>query len=575
MNRFWRWHSWFQPIDPPITIADRRTIGWLLLSSVIPLYFGGLTWLHSVSQPYIVQDDARQHVVFLERLWDPQLFPKDPIADYFQAVAPVGYKTLYGLVAHLGISPIDLAKILPLILGLIATVYLFGISLQLLPVPINGVLAVLIFNQQIWLDDSLTSATPRAFIYPIFTAFLYYLIRRSFFPCLMTIGLQGLFFPQLVFVQILILFLQLFRQQKHRFNLQLAISGILIASIVLLPYAVNRSGYGAAITLEQMKAMPEYGLGGRNEYFGVSFWQFWLFGNSGLRIPWFPSLSLIGLSLPWIWRSQLPLIQRISGEVKQLLHVLLASLVMYGLAHLLLLKLHFPSRYTYHTLRIILPIAAAIVLTTLLETSWRWLQQKQQFSNREKGRIGAIVGLILIVMIVPAIPPLFYQFQGWVVGEAPAIYQYLLKQPEQVRIASIAPEANNIPAFANRSTLVGREFALPHHPSYYQSFQPRVIELLHGLYSTESTKLIQLIDRYRIDFLLIEQDFMQPDYLQQDWLVHSSFRAEVEEIIHRLSINELPIIAHWIRNCTVASTVTSTESLSLIDAACIKQQAEN
>lgn len=34
-------------------------------------------------------------------------------------------------------------------------------------------------------------------------------------------------------------------------------------------------------------------------------------------------------------------------------------------------------------------------------------------------------------------------------------------QPQDIRIASLAEEANNIPTFAQRSILVGREYAIP------------------------------------------------------------------------------------------------------------------
>ena len=43
------------------------------------------------SSQWVVQDDARQHVFWMLRYLDPQLFPDDLIADYFQSVAPVGY----------------------------------------------------------------------------------------------------------------------------------------------------------------------------------------------------------------------------------------------------------------------------------------------------------------------------------------------------------------------------------------------------------------------------------------------------------------------------------------------------
>lgn len=542
---------------------------WLALSLCVSIYYGIATLLYCFSSDYIVQDDTRQHVAFLQRFVDTQLFPNDLIADYFTTVSPPGYQFLYWSIAQLGISLNVAAKVLPLILSLITTIYLYFVSLQILPISINGFLSTLILNQQLWLNDDLVSATPRAFVYPIFSAFLYYLLSKNILACVITIILQGMFFPQLVFVQAVVLMIRLLQPQR-RTNLILGITGILAAFLVLLPYALDASVFGNAITATQMRTMPEYGLQGRNEYFGVNWLQFIFLGNSGLRIPLFPSIILAGFALPLLIRSRLPLVAAITGKVHILWQVLLASLGMYGLAHLLLLKLHFPSRYTYHTLRIVLAIAAGIVFTVLLEAGWRWLRRQSQLQIREKLLLGCTVCFAVVVITVPAIPQLFLQFQGWVVGDSPTLYRYLAAQTPTLRIASIALEANNLPIFAQISVLTGREFALPHHPKYYSLFQQTTVDTLKALYTQKSLELIQFIDQYDVDFLLIEHNFMDSNYLlQQDWLFHSSFQSIVLELTNQIQQGVQPIVANMSTQCTAVST----ENLILLNAACIKKEA--
>lgn len=567
----------FRPVELSLLLKDRQTLFWFLLSLSVPLYFGVITWLYLLNQDYSVQDDARQHVVFLQRFVDGQLFPHDRIADYFETMAPFGYKSLYWVGAKLGIAPVGFAKVLPILLSFVTTIYLFFICLHLFPIPISGFLSSLILNQHLWMNDDLVSATPRAFIYPICAAFLYYLLERSLFPLLITIALQGLFFPQLVFVQVLILLLRIFRWRRlqrstHQEDYIFGFAGTLVAGLVLLPYALHLSEFGTALTAAQMQSMPEYGLVGRNQYFGVGWWQFWFWGNSGIRIPWFPSVILVGLGLPLLGRSRSPLVDILTKETRLLGQVVIASFSMYGLAHLFLLKLHFPSRYTYHTLRIILAIAAGIVLTVLLDAGWRWLRYRRRIHPRlnlgEKALLGLTASLIGIMVLVPAIPQLFLPFQGWVVGEAPAIYEYLDTQPQDTLVASLAPDANNLPAFTQRSTLVGREFALPHHPNYYDQFTQRAVDLIRAQYSSEIADVIKLIDRYDIDFFLLERHSLNPDYLlNQDWLIHSSFQETVLETIDQLKQGNRPALSYLIDQCSAAST----ERLVLVEAVCIKQ----
>lgn len=80
---------------------------------------------YAVSQPYIVQDDARIHIVWLQQFVDPQLFPNDLFAKYYQAIQPIGFKGFYWAVAQLGIEPLWFAKFLPLLLSLFTTTYCF------------------------------------------------------------------------------------------------------------------------------------------------------------------------------------------------------------------------------------------------------------------------------------------------------------------------------------------------------------------------------------------------------------------------------------------------------------------
>jgi hypothetical protein len=554
----------------------KRSRLWLGINLLSPLYFGLISLYHALSYPYIIQDDARQHVVWLQQFVDPELFSNDLIADYFRTVAPSGYQFFYWVLSQLGFEPIVVAKFLPIGLGLIATGYLFHVSLLILPIPFTAWISTLLFNQQLWLNDDLISATPRAFVYPIFAAFLYYLLRGALIPCLITVLLQGLFFPQFVLLQIAILTVRLFewRDRSIRFT-QTRKSylfwgcGLVVAGAVLLPFAMRLSNFGPVITTAQMRSMPEYNGGGRNQYFGVNLFQ-WIFdSSSGLEIPLFPSIVWLGFALPFLRRSSL-VMRQITDHIRVLWQVLVASLGMFGLASLLLLKLHFPSRYTYHTWRFVLPIATSIVLTVLLTSGWCWLQQhrtrRSRFSLRELALIGIVGLLIATVTLVPALPPLFFKFQGWHIGTAPDLYAYLSQQPKDTLVASLAPEADNLPAFAQRSTFVGREFALPHHPAYYQQIQQRMTDMIRLQYGPSLSEIQQIIETNGIDFLLIESQSFSSEYLRQDWLIHSSVHNIVQETIAQLEQSMVPALTQMIDRCSVLST----QNLTLLDATCIQ-----
>ena len=116
---------------------------WLSLSLTLAAIYGILGLQQAFSSEYVVADYARQHVFWMQRFLDRELFPNDLIADYFQSVAPWGYTTLYRLMASLGINPLFFSKLLPIVLGLITTGYCFGVCMQMLPVPAAGFIATL------------------------------------------------------------------------------------------------------------------------------------------------------------------------------------------------------------------------------------------------------------------------------------------------------------------------------------------------------------------------------------------------------------------------------------------------
>lgn len=551
----------------------------LAASLLLALYYGGMAAGYALSSPYIVQDDARQHVVWMVRFQDPNLFPGDWIADYYQSLAPEGFRSVFWAMAHLGIDPLLLAKVLPLVLGIITTIYFFHVFLMIFPAPGGAFLSTLILHQLLWVDDDLASATPRAFVYPIFSAFLYYLLRRSPIPTLITIALQGLFFPQLVLIQVGILTLRLvhwkngrLHRSPDRYDYQLWLAGVGVALLVLLPFALSASSFGDSISATQMRSMPEFGRQGRNEYFGVSPIVFWLEGRSGIKIPFFPSVGLLGFALPWLRRSRFPALRLLQSNSRILLDLMLASLVWFVLAHGLLLRLYLPSRYTYHSWRFALPLAAAIAITALVDTAWPTVSAKfrgdKPLSGRDRLTMGAIGTLIAIVTFVPLLPPLPLVFQSWRGTTSPTIYEFFASQPKSTLVASLADGADYIPAFSRRSTLVGREFAIPYHPRYYQQIQQRARDVIRLQYSPDPTVVSAVIRQYGIDWIWVDQEAFQPQYLKdKDWLMHTSFQATTLEAIQLLEQGKMAAITRAIAPCGVVQTPTAT----VLEAQCVER----
>ncbi|MEH2278260.1 MAG: hypothetical protein V7K40_26620 [Nostoc sp.] len=562
-------------LTTPITQKNRQNksrltvIFWYSLSLIFAVGYIFMGLRQAFTSKYIVSDDAREYISWMYRYFNPDLFPGDLIADYFQSVTPIGYGILYKIIAALDIDLTFFSKIFPIVLGLITTSYCFVVCMQILPVPMVGFIASLLLNQSLCLHDDLFSATPRDFIYPLFLAFLYYSIRSFGFGILVVLALQCLIYPLIGFVDLLILGLRLFRWQNGQITIShnrkdfiLFAVAIMITGIAILPYAIQSSQFGPVITAAAARTMPDYWDGGRVRYFSHNIISYWVDGrDSGFFALIAPAQLLFGLLLPIIlkFQSHFLLTKQVKDEVKLLPQVVIASLIMFFTAHALAFKLYWPSRYTHHTFKMVLALAAAISITLILDATFRWSRQ----NGRQILILGTIITLGAGLVLYPSSLKVFPKIP-YIEGKVPTLYNFLQKQPQNIVIASTSKEADNIPIFAQRTILVGKEYALPTHTKYYAQFRQRMFDLINAQYTEDINQIKDFIQKYHVTFWLLERSAFIPEYITKNtWL--QQYQPAAQQANAKLQ-KAVPVLATLINSCAVFET----DNLVLLNTECIK-----
>ncbi|MFM7220070.1 MAG: hypothetical protein ACKO21_07640 [Nodosilinea sp.] len=605
--------------DPP----TRRSVRfWLGLSLLVSLLYSLPALLEAFRSPYVIQDDARQHVFWMRRFLDPELFPADLIADYFQAVAPWGYSSFYRLFALLGLDPVTLNKLLPTLLGLITTGFCFRVGMQLLPLPLAGFAASTLLNQNLWMRDDLSSATPGAFFYPIFLAFLDALLRQRLIACVITIALEGLFYPQAVFLSAGILLLRLIdwklgwrKPRWNRTHLGLSAAGLGMAAVVIGLYALKSSAFGPVIDAEQARTLPAFSPTGWSAFFSENPVDFWLCGKRSGMIPseWCelgknqqdrPQLWLTLLRLPQLWlgpglplllrrRSSRTIAKRVNVEI--LWQGVLVSAILFFLAHQFIFRLHLPNRYTEHSFRIFLALTAGISLMILWQRGFTALEQVLEqrlaakratpFSPTQTGPtqtgptnrwllgFTGLVGLLLVFypysLKIDHEP---FPINGYFVGKQPALYEFFAQQPKDTVIASLSPEASQIPTFSRRSLLVGGEgYLLPYHPQYFQPMSQRLLNLLQAQYSPDWSQVQSFIRDNRVDFWLLDRDSFQPDFADPKaylTAIFAQFPDQTASLKTALQARQVPALATVNNRCTALQT----NGFRVLRARCLLRQ---
>ena len=541
--------------------SDRCWRLCLIVVLIAPIFYSLLDLQQAFSGDWIVQDDARQHVFWMMRYIDPELFPNDLIADYFQSVAPFGYSSLYKLAANFGIDPLVFNKLLPFGLRLIITYYFFLLCREIFPVPAGCIISTLLINHNIWLKDDIVSGTPRAFLYPFLLAFLYYFTKQALITCCITIILLSLFYPQMVLIVIGILILKpiewrgwfptVVNNSKSR---SFSLICLAVAIIVLLPYAIQTSDYAPVITRAEAIEMAEFHYDGRSNFFKDSIIEYLVGRGNGVMIStavFNPIILLSGLFLPLIVKRsrQFKLASKITAKLDTLSKLLIASLGMYILAHIFLFRFHLPSRYTTHSLRITMAISAGITITITLNNLLTKFDKKYSFI---KSKILSSLLIVVVLLLTYSSFLDFYSPTGYKVGSYPELYRFFQQQPKDIVIASLSKEADNLPTFAKRSVLVSREYAIPYQLGYYRPFSTKVKDLIAAQYSDRLSTVRQFIRQYNISYWLIEDESFDLEYVEKNrWL--KQYQPEYQKAIASLKSDRTPVIQARIDNCQVLS----------------------
>jgi hypothetical protein len=576
--------------------SDPRVVFWYTCSLVLAAYYGYLVLQSAFSAPYVVQDDARQHVFWMLRLVDPALFPGDFMADYFQSQAPQGYTWLYQTAASWGLHPLIFNKILPPLLSLLGTHYGFQLSLQILPVPAVAFTSTLLLNQSLWMRDDVVSGTPRAFFYVLLLAFLVYLNRRAIAPCLIVLSLQPWFYPHCALVSAGVLGVRLVRCQagrlrweRDRRQLLLSGCGLMLVGLLLLPYVLDSSSFGPLITPAEARQMPEFWPGGRAAYFTNNPILFWFGDRSGfLPTPVLtPPMLAFSLLFPWLWwRSQHPWMSVIRSQATILQQLVVASFGLYFAAHVLLFTLHLPSRYTHHSLRIVFALAASFAIGICLDQLLHILAGAVTSPRTVLEKVGAVTTISLIGFGLFSYSALTqsFPFTNYRYGTLPTLYRFLRSTPKDTVIASLTKETSHLHVFAQRSPLIAPELGLPYHKGYYREFRQRIVELIQAQYSPDVANLQRFIDHYGIDYWLLDDQVLSAEYLQEnDWFQQYQ-PAAAQAIAHLADSGTTPALVAAMPHCTVLETAPqwpkeiapppdAAQTYWLLDAACVRSRS--
>jgi len=459
----------------------------------------------------VLDDDARQHVYWTARFKDPELFREDLLTEFISstAIAPLGYKAVYRLGVEI-LDPLPLSQFLTLVLLIVSLMGLEAL-LRGLEIEKEGRAFSLFLFLFYSLYDS-SGGLPRGFAFPSLIWFLAFYVREAPVGQALVIFSQSLLYPPILLNTMAMGALGAFRSLAREGRLRervgrivpVAVACLLSTSILLFVYAGAHSELlGSQVSVEEARSMPEFHEDGRSKFFRDNILEYLLLGRSGIGATRFVGFLIILAGMVLVAGSGVLRIPKTALELTW------TSIALFSIAHLLLFRLHLPSRYTMYTL----PLAFLITIGATTPPFLRALKERCQGPLSKLQSIPRPMKWALVASTLA----LYSLVQGHLIVTRDTqvatvdklereMLAFLETLPKSALVAGHPMDMNDVPLLAKRKVLANQELSLPYHTGYYSKVKERLLDLFRAYYASSWEEVEAFVTKYGITALVVNKE---------------------------------------------------------------------
>ena len=488
----------------------------------------------TLREQLVINGDVNIYIPPIYSLQDHTLFANDLLTQYLLSRITIGYIIFFLLLGKY-FNLIFLVKVLPFILSVISVIYFFLIGRNIIEDDKAAFLASFLFLLHCWTFYVFQGTGPRAFAYPLFLPFLYYLQKKKHLVCLCFYILQILFYTPIALIS-LFTFLLLNVKIENKKLCIMCPPFTLILFFLALPFLYFfqfgsdlDKYFGPLVTWKQILHMPEYHENGRDRLFFHSIIPFLQSHRSGLNLNYSYLFLLVTLSSLVVLARKIKYRFRLSEEIKALL---ISSLIVYFLAFIFLLKLFLPGRYLIFSIPIVICISIGVLLSGVFNHVGKRAANNLIFSFSI-----IFINLIYAPMVTGKVQD--YRYLG-------TALDYLSRLPKNSVIAAPLHMAEPIPTFSKRRVLFSHEALLPFHLGYYTLVRQCTFDFFNAYYSDSLDPLRKFCAKYAVDYILFKRDDFSKDSLENviytepfDSYIHALIRGRRHFVINNIEKNRI------------------------------------
>lgn len=522
----------------------------------------------ALTNPYVVGDDVRQQIYWMQKWSDPELFTDDLLTEYAMNYVPWGVKAIYAA-THSFINPLQFSSILSGFLFVLTAGFLFGLGLRLGD-QLTSLLTVCLYCLLGHFMENITSGVSRSFAYPLLAAHLFFLSGKNlvwagvvillasvlnpyiFLLCLVTQSLFLMhrywpaFAPWLPGVARLNYFTQrrlprsgpsIARPNSDADFLQrpkiddsplggwkvvgsILLSGLGCFFFVLRYFFFNTTIFGPLVTPGDMIGHAEYSAVGRYEIFPQPsfFYEIirpWIFNLPFIQWGPVPAWILAFLGLAIICYAIIRRKQFLDSSILRLLgYLLVSSLLLYVAARIFIFRLFVPSRYLEFSFNIFFCLVIAKCMRVAMIG---WVSDRTVFP--------LLTTLLFILAGLQVYHVGIYDYSNHA-----KLYRFLDTTPKNVLIAGHPEAMDNVLTFARRKAFVTYELSHTWYVSYWDILKKRTYDFFTAYYSGDPGDIYSFCRKNDVDYLVVRDSDFSEEQLRKGGIYFEPFDSFVRNL---------------------------------------------
>ncbi len=528
----------------------------------------------ALTNPYVINDDVRQQIFWMQQWVDPELYQNDLLTEYAKNYVPWGVQAIYAAAAPL-INPVQFTKILTGLLFVITAGFLFGMGLQfrddLTPIFIGCTFCFMGHFM-----SKISGGLSQSFAFPLLTAYLFFLGRNNLIGAGILVFLASLFNPY-IFLLCLVTYwifmaynlgkiivpwsrscgyfiassqlatapaqgdMQNAKEGGFFSSLMcelrassippptIAFSGLLVMAgcvLILLKYAFySPPEFGPLVTWGDMVGKLEYSATGRYELMPIPslFYELirpWIFNLPFLTWGPLPAWILACLGITVI------VFALIRGKWDMDLsgftvfgYLFVASLLCYVASWVLIFKLFVPRRYVEFSLNIFYCVAIGACIRAALG------------SLVSRGIAFPLAATLFTILAAISL----YRTGIYDYSREAALYRFVQSAPKTSLMAGPPDLMDNVLTFGRRKAFVTYKLSHTWYTRYWEVIKKRTFDFFRAYYAEDPAEVRDFCRKNGIDYLIVRDKDFSPDLLKKTQIHFEPFDTYIKDLVNSRS----------------------------------------